>query len=306
MQRRFLETSAVAASSLFLAVMLLVLSAVAAACDDDDADGLDVALVLSGGGALATTHVGAIAVIEELGIPIHCVVGTSMGSVVGAFYAAGYDARELQAIFRNSEWPEAFAGQIARETAPYLRKEQNDLYLTGYLAGIGPNGVQLPAGFRSIAGLKSLYRGLLRHVPQSVDFDELTVPYRAVATDLASGRAVDLAEGDLVEAMLASMAVPGVFAPRMIEGRMLVDGGLAAQLPVSTAQQMGADLIIALDTTVEPPAPEPGWSVAQISQQLIRLTVWENWQVQRQRLGDGDVLLRPSLDGLTTASFDRA
>ncbi len=288
-------------------LLTLILPATAdAACDDDDDDGLDVALVLSGGGALATTHIGAIEVIESLGIPIHCVVGTSMGSVVGALYAYGYRAAELQTIFRDSRWPEIFAGQVNREDEPYLRKEQDALYFSGYIAGVDRQGLRLPGGFRHMGGLKTFYRQLLSNVPVESDFDNLPIPYRSVATDLATGQAVVLGEGDLVLAMLASMAVPGVFAPREVDGRMLVDGGLAEQLPVQTARAMGADLIIALDTTVEPPVPAPDWSAAQVAQQLIRLTVWQNWLASRAELTENDVLIRPDLDGLSTSSFGLA
>lgn len=287
-------------------LMLLLPITAYSACDDDDTDGLDVALVLSGGGALATTHIGALKALEDLGVPVHCVVGTSMGSVVGALYAAGYDAQALQQIFRDSRWPDVFAGQQSRRDEPYLRKEQDDLYFSGYVAGIADGGLRLPGGFRSMAGLKSLYRQLLRHVPESTDFDTLPIPYRAVAMDLSNGEAVALGDGDLVEAMLASMAVPGVFSPRRIGERVLIDGGLAAQLPVSFAQAMGADLIIALDTTVAPPEAGASWSVAQVSQQVIRLTVWRNWLDQQDRLSEEDVLIQPDISGLTTSSFDRA
>lgn len=276
------------------------------ACDDDDSDGLDVGLVLSGGGALATTHIGALTIIEEMGIPIHCVVGTSMGSVVGGLYAAGYSSEELRGIFRDSRWPEVFAGAVPRRDEPYLRKEQDDLYLSGYLAGVGPNGLRLPEGLRNMSGLQSLFRQLLIHMPVHRNFDELPTPYRAVAMDLSTGAAVPIAEGDLVEAMLASMAVPGVFPPRRIDGRSLVDGGMASQLPVTTARAMGADVIIALDTTVQPPEAQPGWSAAQVAQQLIRITVWNNWLSQTRLLGERDVMIRPNITELTTSSFQQA
>lgn len=291
-----------------LAALLLTmaLSTPVLACDDDDADGLDVGLVLSGGGALATTHVGALAVVQALGVPIHCVVGTSMGSVVGGLFAAGYDAEQLKQVFRDSRWPEVFNDTPSRRDQPYLRKEQDDLYLSGYLAGWGPEGLRLPGGFRSMAGLKRLYRQLLIGVTTDADFDDLPLPYRAVAMDLSTGEPVALARGDLVEAMLASMAVPGAFAPRHIDGRILVDGGMAAQLPVEVARAMGADLIIALDTTIEPPAATADWSAPQVSQQIVRLMVWNNWQRSRVDLGERDVMIQADLEGLTTSSFSRA
>ncbi len=276
------------------------------ACDDNDEDGLDVALVLSGGGAFTTTQVGALSVIQELGVPIHCVVGASMGAVTGALYAAGYDAHDLREVYSTPGWGETFRGGVDRLNKPYLQKESEDQYFSGYVAGVGPDGLRLPGGFGDMSGLQSRFRDLLRHIPLSLDFNALRVPYRSVAMDLSTGDAVAFEEGDLVQTMLASMAVPGLFAPRQIEGRLFVDGGLAAQLPVKTALDMGADLIIALDTTTDPPPVEPGVSVAGATQQLIRITVYRNWLEQTALLDADDALIRPDLSGLTTASFDRA
>lgn len=291
-------------AALFL--VLLLWAGAASACDNDDTDGLDVALVLSGGGALVTTQIGALAEIEALGIPIHCVVGSSMGSVVGALYAAGYDAEALKSAFRDDDWGAIFRGGTDRRQEAYLRKEQDDLYFSGYFAGIGENGVTLPRGFGDMSGLQAHFRQLTRHVSSDSNFDALRVPYRAIAMNLTTGDAVAFDQGDLVEAMLASMAVPGVFPPRQIDGVSYVDGGMASQLPVKTAFAMGADIIIALDTTIRPPKLGPNASIAEVTQQLIRLTVWRNWQAETALLRDGDVLMQPSLDGLTTSSFQRA
>lgn len=300
MMTSFLKT---ALSGLMLAVSV---SATAIGCDFEDSDGPDVALVLSGGGALASTQIGVLKVIEELDVPIHCVVGTSMGAVVGGLYASGYSATEIEDIFIYSDWAEIFSGRPPREDQSYLQSERSADYLTGALMGLGDDGIRLPGGFRSMRGLRRHFRALTFHVPLDADFDDLAVPYRAVVTDFASGDAVALSSGDLVQAMLASMAVPGAFQPREIDEILYVDGGMAAQLPVRMAQTMGADIIIAIDTTVEPPAPSSSPSLAETMQQLIRVSVWRNRQEDVARLDGDDLLLTPSLEGLSTTAFERA
>jgi NTE family protein len=275
------------------------------ACDDDDSDGLDVGLVLSGGGAFASTHVGALQIIEELDVPIHCVVGTSMGSVVGGLYASGYDSHELEDIFLQNDWGPILRGDVNRIDRSYLQKEREDEYFTDYLAGVG-NGLRLPGGVISMQGLRGFYRSLLFHIPIDEDFDQLRVPYRAVATDLSTGAAIAFEDGDIVEAMLASMAVPGAFAPREIGGRLYVDGGLSQQLPVEAARELGADIIIAIDTTVAAPEIGPGASVAAVTQQLITLNVERNWRTSVDSLGGNDIMIRPSLEGLNVSAFENA
>lgn len=278
----------------------------ARACDDQDADGMDVALVLSGGGAFAATHVGALKVIEEMEIPIHCIVGTSMGSVVGGLYAAGYDAAALEEVFNASDWGDIFSGVIERSNKPYLEKEQEGQYFSDYVASVTRDGLQFPGGWREMRGLKGHFRRLTAHIDIEKDFNALRVPYRAVATDLSTGKAVAFAQGDITEVMLASMAVPGAFAPREIDGRFYVDGGLASQLPVRIAKDMGADIIIAIDTTIEPPELTGAPSLGDTTTQLVRITVWRNWQEEAALLGEADVMLQPSLEGLTVSSFERA
>ena len=287
-------------------ILAASLSATAIGCDFEDSDGPDVALVLSGGGALASTQIGVLKVIEELDVPIHCVVGTSMGAVVGGLYASGYSATEIEDIFIYSDWAEVFSGRPPREDQSYLQSERSADYLTGALMGLGDDGIRLPGGFRSMRGLRRHFRALTFHVPLDADFDDLAMPYRAVVTDFASGDAVALSSGDLVQAMLASMAVPGAFQPREIDGTLYMDGGMAAQLPVRMAQAMGADIIIAIDTTVEPPAPSSSPSLAETMQQLIRVSVWRNRQDDVARLNGDDLLLTPSLEGLSTTVFERA
>ena len=223
------------------------------ACDFDDIDGPDVALVLSGGGALTSTQVGVMQIMEEIGVPVHCVLGTSMGSVTGAMYVAGYSPEEIAGIYRDRPWGEIFRGRVSRNDQAFRQKEGYDDYFSDSFAGIGADGLKLPGGLSSMNGLQATFRDILDHIPNESDFtSDLRVPYRSVAMNLSTGEAVAFEDGDLVQTILASMAVPGVFAPRQIDGEFYVDGGMAAQLPVQFAKEMGADIIIAIDTTFEP------------------------------------------------------
>lgn len=277
----------------------------ALACDFDDSDGPDVALVLSGGGALTGTQVGVMQVMEEVGVPVHCVLGTSMGSVTGAMYVAGYSAEEIADIYRERPWGEIFRGQILRNDQAFRQKEGYDDYFADYFAGIGPDGVKLPGGLSSMGGLQATFRDIFYHIPNTSDFTrDFRVPYRSVAMNLSTGKAIAFEAGDLVQTILASMAVPGVFAPRPIDGELYVDGGMAAQLPVQFAQTMGADIIIAVDTTVEPSPVEGSPSVTKTANQLIQITVHRNRQEDVARLGENDLLITPDLTGLSSSGFN--
>lgn len=282
------------------------LTASVLACDNDDADGADIGLVLSGGGAFANTHIGVIRVLEEEGIPVHCIVGTSMGSVVGGLYAAGWSPEEMRHEFETADWPQLITNTLSREDLPYREKDRQDEYFSDYIAGWGENGLILPSSVTTLRGLQGYYRDLLDEAPPSFDFDELPIPYRAVATDLGTGQAVVLDHGDIVEAMLASMSVPGLFDPREIDGRLLIDGGMSKQLPVDVARDMGADIIIVVDTTVEPGDPPANPSVVQVAQQLVQVQVWLNRTEQAELLTERDILIRPDLTGLATGAFERA
>ncbi|MEL6324177.1 MAG: patatin-like phospholipase family protein [Pseudomonadota bacterium] len=279
----------------------------AVACDFDDEDGPDVAVVFSGGGALAATQVGALTVIEEQGVPIHCVVGTSMGAFVSGLYAAGYSAAEIEQFFIETPWGQVFRADIPRDETSFIHKEREGQYLSGYVFGVGPDGVQLPQAIGTLRGVRALLRSALSHLPIAVGFDELRVPYRPVATNLSTGEPKAFERGDLTEAILASMAVPAAFPARVINGEVYVDGGMSAQLPVDVAQAMGADIIIALDTTVEPQTFDGPVSIIETTQQLIQISVWQNWQRQIALLNEPhDLLIRPDISGLNPTAFPRS
>ena len=291
---------------LYIVLSLVLGTSTALACDFEDSDGLDVGLVLSGGGAKSSTQVGVMQVMDDLGIPVHCITGTSMGAVVGSFYASGYTADEIAEIFVSEDWGAVFRDDIPRRDKSFIQKERAETYFSGDLLGIGEAGVELPGGLSPMQGLKTLYRDILGDVPLDADFDKLSIPFRAVATKLETGEAVPFGEGDIVEAILASMAVPGVFAPREIDGISYVDGGISTNLPVKAIQDMGADIIIALDTTVHPRKADGRYSVADTLQQITTIMIFNNAQRDKANLSDNDLYLETDTIAIPTAGYARA
>jgi NTE family protein len=287
-------------------LLALVFGQPAFACGFDSKDGLKVGLVLSGGGAKASTQVGVLQVLDELEIPVHCITGTSMGSVVGSFYAAGYSANEIGDMLVDNDWGAIFRGNSPRRDKSFVEKEREESYFSGNVAGVGKDGLKLPGGLSSMRGLKMYYRQILSNIPMQSSFDDLEIPFRAIATDLQTGEKKAFSEGDLVESILASMAVPGVFAPREIDGRLYVDGGISSNLPIEAAQNMGADIIIAIDVSVPPEAPRPDISVAGTALQITTIVVWRGVQRERARLKDGDLLIQPNTINIGTAAYERS
>ncbi|MGJ8563243.1 MAG: patatin-like phospholipase family protein [Alphaproteobacteria bacterium] len=285
----------------------MALSVPALACDFDDENGLDVGLVLSGGGAKASTQIGVMQVMDELGIPVHCIAGTSMGAVVGSFYANGYSANQIAEILTDNDWGQLFRGKVPRRDKSFVEKEREASYYSGNIASFGADGLQLPGGLSNMQGLKRQYRQLLSDVPRDMNFDDLVIPFRSVATNLHTGDKTVFAKGDLVETILASMAVPGVFAPRIINDELYVDGGLSSNLPIQTARDMGADIIIAIDVSNAPTKPSRNISVAATASQITTIVIWQKVLEERKTLTDQDMLIEPNKHaGLGTASYELA
>lgn len=278
----------------------------ALACSDDGSGRPTVALVLSGGGALAASQIGAIKALEENGVPVHCVVGTSMGAVVGALYASGHNADELKDIFVNADWGSISTGRLPYRNQGYRTKEDDRDFFSDYVIGVGKDGVILPSGLTSLRGMRRYLREKTQKVAHESDFDRLPIPFRATATDLSTGEAVTLARGDLVDAALASMAVPGLYPSQKIDGRTLIDGGMSNQVPINVARAMGADIVIVVDTTLAPAdygSRMP--SVVETVMQLVGLQVWRNRQEQIKELAPGDVHIQPDMTGYSTSGFDK-
>jgi NTE family protein len=169
--------------------------------------------VLAGGGAKGGAHVGVLKVLEELRVPIDCIAGTSMGALVGAGYASGIPAAELEKFLIGIEWRKVVGGEGRRDLEPIEQKREGATYSNNLELGLGPQGIIVPGGLVNTANIDDLLRSYVASARLETSFDRLPIPYRAIATDMVSGQMVVLDDGDLATAMRASMAIPGAFAP---------------------------------------------------------------------------------------------
>ena len=265
-----------------------------------------IGLVLGGGGAKGAAEVGVLKVLEEAGIKPDYICGTSIGSIVGGLYAAGYSAAELETMFQTQEWLSLLtdrSSSLANE--PY--KVDNDVtYIFGF-----------PIIDRKAKGLGVMKGSSIEHMLDSMvcakgckDFQSLKIPFCCVAADIRSGTEVILREGSLARAMRASMAIPAIFKPVEIDDRKLVDGGMLNNLPVDVCREMGADIIIAVDLqqNEQKPRPQTDLSVLTSIADLVGLGGILNWitnrpdiekyNANRQKV---DIYIHPVLDADVTS-----
>ncbi len=206
-----------------------------------------IGLVLSGGGARGVAHVGVLRVLEEMHIPIDAIAGSSMGAVVGGLYASGLSASQIDELFQSVDWSDAFSDRPARAGLNFRRRREDRDFLVRLPLGFRDGRFLLPSGLIQGQKLTQLLRKNTLQVSGIADFDHLPTPFRAVATDLETGAAVVMKDGDLTTALHASLSAPGVFAPVERNGRLLVDGGIANNLPIDVARAMGVDRLIVVD-----------------------------------------------------------
>jgi NTE family protein len=231
-----------------------------------------VALVLGGGGARGFAHVGVIRVLEDAGVPVELIVGSSVGSLIGAFYAGPTNSYALERIARGLE--------------------RDDIFDFGLAPALFGNG--LASGDRLEA--------FVRKHTSADRIEALRIPYAAVATDLDTGETVVLRSGDVARAVRASSAIPGVFEPVRIDGRLLVDGAVSRNLPVAIAREMGADVVIAVDVTAIDTKARPPGNFVEVILRAVNIVVHAEVEAARE---DADVLLTPEVGRVGFIDFDR-
>ncbi len=282
-------------------LLSLLVSAVPANAADER-----IGLVLGGGGARGAAHVGVLKVLEEQGIAVDVVVGTSMGAIVGALYASGYRAADIERILERIDWAATLRDQPGREQLSPQRKADAAQIPSSLEVGISRDGLRTPQGLIQGQNLGLLLRDLLLHVGPVDDFDRLPIPFRAVAADAVTGERVSLGSGDLVDAVRASMSVPGAFQPIRIDDRLLVDGGVVDNVPIDVARDLGAERLIVVDVGGGLRPEEALDSPAAVTMQVIAIMVERQTRQTLGRLDAGDVLIRPELGDIGSADFPRA
>src|ERR1700733_1124752 len=265
-----------------------------------------ICVVLSGGGARGMAHIGVLKILDELKVPIDCIAGSSMGAIVGGLYASGMTVDQIESTMRSVDWQEAFHDAPPRRDLAFRRKQDDRNFLVTWPLGLKHGKILLPKGFIQGQKLQETLRQLTLPFSKSTDFDLLPTPFRAVATDLETGNAVVMGEGDLSIAMRASVSAPGVFAPVELNGRLLVDGGLAENLPVNVARAMHADVLIVSDVSF-PLQPRAALdSALSISNQMLAILVRKDSDRQRASLTPQDILIEPDLGSTTATDFTAA
>lgn len=263
------------------------------------------ALVLGGGGARGGAHIAVLRQLEAQQIPVDVIIGTSIGAFVGGLYAQGKTPADIEQLLLQLPWNEGFRDRVDRDEVPARRKDQRDQFPINLDLGVGPEGLRVPKGILHGQAMALLLQQAYGLVPELSSFDQLAIPFRAVATDLTNREAVVLSQGNLLHAVQASMSIPGVVQPMQLQNRLLVDGGVANNLPVSVAKALGAKRVIAVSIDSPMLAGHELTSAMAVTEQLTNFLVAEAVSRQLSLLSPMDVLIRPQLKTVGTLDFDK-
>lgn len=257
-----------------------------------------IGLVLSGGAAKGIAHIGVLKVLKKAGIHVDYVAGTSMGSIIGAFYAMGYDPDTIEKIFLTSDWLSILTDEIPRSSYSVDEKEEKQRYIVSFpLMEYLP---KLPSGLKAGHNISNLLARYTLPYMNIRNFNDLPKPFACIAVNLETGKEVVLDSGHLEECIRASMAIPTVFTPVEIDGKLLVDGGLVNNFPADQLKAMGADIIIGVNLGFKPYSKEELYSLTSIIEQSLLLPSSET---NKNNESLCNILIKPNVDDLSRADF---
>ena len=259
-----------------------------------------VAVVLCGGGAMGTIHIGALKVLEEAGMPIDMVTGTSMGSIIGGMYAVGYNATDIENIINGIDWGDILRDRLSMRTQTLDERERQNIYLFDYRIFLDKSQDTLAGGFIRGTNVEKTLRHYLRQ-PEEIDFKKLPRPFGCIATDLITDSEVVFDYGSLAKSIRASMAVPGVFAPVRMDPYILVDGGTKNNFPADLARKMGADIVIGVLTDLG--LDEKYYSTSDILERSVGADI-HNRSLENMQYCD--LVIRVPVRGYSAAHFYRS
>jgi len=258
-----------------------------------------IGLVLSGGGAKGFAELGALKVIEEAGLPIDYIAGTSIGSILGAFYAIGYDADSLEKVIKTINWDKLMTDEPERRDIPVFERNEQERY--NFTFRIQSGGFKIPTGIMEGQKITKLFADLSLGFHDQDDFSKFPIPFACVGANIATGKEVVLKNGDIVNAIRASMAFPGVFTPVEIDGQLLIDGGVINNFPVDVCRDMGADIIIGIDLQTPLYPKEKINSLQPIMDNMISMLGAKKYE---KNVRDCDFYIHPDLEGFSVTDFD--
>ena len=262
-----------------------------------------IGLVLSGGGARGFAHIGVLKVLEENNVPIDYIVGTSMGSIIGGLYAIGLTPEEIERGVHGIAWDKVFSDFAYRDYKSFRRKQDDYDFFNLQRIGISGDGLQISPGL--IEGQQiELALDRLAHPGFHInDYDKLRIPFRAIATDIATGEPFIIKSGNIARAMRASMSIPGALPPITIDDTLLVDGGIANNVPIDIVRKMGADIVIVVDVSAPLDKKEDIKSGIDVTGQLTTILTRRIADIQIKTMKGNDVLIVPGAKEITSSDF---
>lgn len=265
-----------------------------------------IGLVLSGGGARGLAHIGVLRALEAQHIPIDYIAGTSAGALVGGMYASGMSVDEIEQRIQTMDFEKIlFETNDRRNNSQYARDIEYQGNGVIDLSITREGAISLPKSVVNGAQVEEALRGILKNYPNTIEFNRLPIPFRAVASDLSTGKIVELKQGQLAQALRASMSIPAVFAPIEIDGQLLTDGMVASNLPIQVAKNMGAERIIAIDVGTDLLRKQDIKNVVNVSEQLVNILVQRNIDEERKLLGRQDHYLKINVGDIGNLAFNR-
>lgn len=259
-----------------------------------------VGLVLSGGGAKGLAHIGALKVIEEAGVKVDYIGGTSMGAIVGALYASGYTSQQLDSIFRSTDFNNLIQDNVPRSAKTFYEKEDSERY--ALTLPFDNFKVSFPQAISGGQNIYNLLVQLLFHVKDVQDFGKLPIPFMCMATNVETGEEVLLNKGYLPEAIVASGTFPSLFEPAEIDGQLLIDGGVVNNYPINQVKAMGADIIIGVDVQHDLATRE---SLSSATEILLQINNYRTVNDMKKKSKETDVYIRPDIDAFSVIAFDK-
>lgn len=260
-----------------------------------------IGLALSGGGALGLAEIGVIQWMEENHIPVDRIAGTSMGSIIGSMYASGMSPEEIREFAEKINWDQAFLPEPGYTELSYRRKQDRRDFLVASALGL-KHGLKGPNGLNSGQASGLLLDRIAFPNSNIANFDDLPIPFRCVATDMQSGEAIVLHDGYLADAVRASMAIPGVFTPVELNGRVLADGGMVQNIPVETVRDMGANSIIAIELHYPPGDVGQLSTLVGVLSRAVDVMITQN---ERHSLALAQAKVRIDMKGFAITDYDR-
>ena len=281
-------------------IFLLFFVSVSFAQSNSEKQDPKVGVVLSGGGAKGFAHIAVLKALEDAGVRIDYIGGTSMGAIIGALYASGYTASELDSIMKSVNYETILSNDFPRKSKPFYEKEEGEKY--AITLPIRKRSVGIPIAITEGQNVLNLFTKLTEHVSNISDFNKLPIPFLGIATNLETGKQKVLNKGFLPIAMMASGSFPTLLAPVEIDGELYTDGGVVNNFPVDEVKAMGADIIIGVDIQSGLSDKEQLDSALRILNQIVSFQRYDNLDEKYKKV---DILVKPNLDNYNVVSFDK-